>query len=215
MTVGETKFFRDPEHFEFIRRLVLPDVARRRGSDHVVRVWSAGCATGEEAYTLAIVLQEVGLADRSFILATDISRRSLEAARRARYRSWTLRGVDPELKKRYLPQVPQFEVGRRDAEFVLSSRLRDRVDFEYLNLTIDPYPSLENGTWGMDLIMCRGVLMSLDEHTLRHVVESLGRCLADGGWLMLGPSDPPIPHGGPLDAVVTAAGVFYRRAAAP
>ena len=89
ITVGETFFFRDPGHFEFIRRRVVPDFLRRWGSGQVFRAWSAGCATGEEAYTLAIVLQEEGVP--AHVLGTDVSLRALDTARRARYRSWSVR----------------------------------------------------------------------------------------------------------------------------
>ena len=65
LSVGETYFLRDPEHFEFIRRQILPDVQRRRGPNHVVRAWSAGCSTGEEPYSLAFMFEEEGLGDRS------------------------------------------------------------------------------------------------------------------------------------------------------
>jgi chemotaxis protein methyltransferase CheR len=98
MTVGETYFFRDPAQLDHLRGEIVPEIQRRRGLNHVLRVWSAGCASGEEAYSLAILLEEAGLAERSHILATDISRRrhhlpALSAARhRRRYRRRNSRG---------------------------------------------------------------------------------------------------------------------------
>src|SRR5438552_3141063 len=102
LTVGETYFFREPAQFDFIRAEVLPDVQRRRGPEHGVRVWSAGCATGEEAYSLAILLAEEGLAGRAFLLATDISRAALAQAHRAAYRDWSLRGEGADRARPYL-----------------------------------------------------------------------------------------------------------------
>ncbi|HMC67082.1 MAG TPA: CheR family methyltransferase, partial [Gemmataceae bacterium] len=102
VTVGETYFFREPAQFQFIRREVLPDIRRRRGSEHVIRVWSAACASGEEAYSLAIVFLEEGLAERFHLLATDISRAALAKARLATYREWSLRGEGASIARPYL-----------------------------------------------------------------------------------------------------------------
>ena len=85
LTVGETYFFREPSQFQFIRHTVLPEIRQRRGHDHVLRAWCAGCASGEEAYSLAILLLEEGLAGQCRLLATDLSRASLIKARRGTY----------------------------------------------------------------------------------------------------------------------------------
>src|SRR3546814_526285 len=84
-TVGETYFFREPGHFAFIRDEVIPEMRRLRGVDHVLRAWSAGCASGEEPYSLAILFEEMGLASRTHIIATDISRAALLRAHEAVY----------------------------------------------------------------------------------------------------------------------------------
>ncbi|CAN5608748.1 hypothetical protein BH23PLA1_BH23PLA1_31340 [soil metagenome] len=83
LTVGETYFFREPSQFCFLREIVLPEILGRRGPDSILRAWSAGCASGEEAYSLAILLTEAGLGGRSSILATDIARDALAKAERA------------------------------------------------------------------------------------------------------------------------------------
>src|SRR5262245_45732121 len=92
LTVGETYFFREPAQFQFLRREALPALKRRAEQGHVVRVWSAGCASGEEAYSLAILLEEAGLGEQVSLLATDISRAALARARQAVYGTWSLRG---------------------------------------------------------------------------------------------------------------------------
>ena len=92
LTVGETYFFREPSQFEGIRREILPEILRRRGIEHRVRIWSAACASGEEPYSLAMVCDEEGLARRCEILATDISSEALAKARQGVYRDWSLRG---------------------------------------------------------------------------------------------------------------------------
>lgn len=164
LTVGETYFFREPGHYEFLRREVLPDIRRRRGSGHTLRAWSAGCSTGEEAYSLAIVLEEEGLSEQAYLLGTDISRRALRAARLARYRRWSFRGADDTVLGTYFRRISDTELERRD-QFELAARFRRRVHFEYLNLALDTYPSLGTGTWGMDIIFCRNVLIYFDPHT--------------------------------------------------
>jgi chemotaxis protein methyltransferase CheR len=88
LSVGETYFFREPAHFAFLGSEVLPDVQRRRGNTHTIRIWSAGCASGEEAYSLAILLDQAGLAERVHLLATDMSRAALARMRQGAYTAW-------------------------------------------------------------------------------------------------------------------------------
>lgn len=201
LTVGETYFFREPGHFAFIRATVFPDVLARRGADHVLRIWSAGCATGEEPYSLAIVLDDAGL--RGQVLATDISRAALERAREATYRAWSLRGLDRELVHRLFRQV-----GDR---WRLDPRFREGVTFRLHNLAQDVYPSRSSDIWGMDLILCRNVLLYFDSSSIARVAQRLHDSLADGGWLITGSSDPPLATLAPFDTVVTGSGVFYRK----
>lgn len=203
VTIGETYFFRDPAQFEFLRREVLPDRARARGGDAPIRLWSAGCATGEEAYSLAILLEHEGMTERSSVLATDVSRRSLALARRGVYSAWSLRGVDPALVARFF---------RRDGSaWVLDERVRLRVGFGYVNLALDAYPSLAMGLWGLDVILCRNVLIYFGRRAVAEVASRLYDSLAEGGWLIAGPSDPPLGDHAPFETVVTGEGVFYRR----
>ena len=215
LTVGETYFFREPGHWELLRRVVLPDVLRRRGPKHPLRMWSAGCSTGEEAYTLAILLEDERLAARPYILGTDISRAALKTARKATYRAWSFRATDDALVERCFRREPDPQFGRRAERFQLNSRFKQAVDFEYLNLALNAYPSLETGTWGMDCIICRNALIYFDRKTIQHVAQHLRRCLAEGGWLMLGPSDPAVSEYAELEPVVTEWGVLYRRVPSP
>jgi chemotaxis protein methyltransferase CheR len=199
LTVGETYFFRDPAQFETIRRLVLPELRCR--PDRPIRVWSAGCASGEEAYSLAMLFDQEGLANRLVLLATDVSRPALARARQAVYSPWSLRGGTAALP--YLKQ--------RDARHVVDEKIRRRVTFAYLNLAQDDYPSPACAVWEMDLILCRNVLIYLDETTVRRVASRLFRSLAPGGWLLTAASDPPLQERAPFTVVTTDAGLFYRR----
>jgi chemotaxis protein methyltransferase CheR len=203
VTVGETYFFREPQHFELLRKEVLPDLLRRRSDGSPLRVWSAGCATGEEPYSLAILLEEEGLGGRARILATDICRTAISKAREGVYGKWSLRASDETFTACYF--------ARQEDRFRLESRFRDRVTFEYMNLAFDSYPSFALDAWGMDLIFCRNVLIYFDDTTIRRVARGLLATLAEGGWLITGPSDPPLADHAPFETVVTGAGVFYRR----
>src|SRR5262249_141034 len=151
----------------------------------------------EEAYSLAILFDQEGLGDSCHLLATDISQKALSRAREAVYGDWSLRGENNTAALPYLipnnPQAPRrvFEAagfapernGKADIYRVIE-RIRGRAIFQPLNLALDTYPSFANGTWGMDLILCRNVLIYFDRETVRRVAERLYRTLADGGWLV-------------------------------
>jgi chemotaxis protein methyltransferase CheR len=198
-TVGETYFFRDPAQLEFIRRDVLPGL--RAGA---LRVWSAGCATGEEAYSLAILLREAGLGTGARIVGTDVCRHRLARAVRGRYTDWSMRGVPDPVVRRYFV--------RAGAELRLADEVRRAVEFRPLNLAVDEYPSTASGIWGMHLVLCRNVLIYLDPPAVARVARRLLASLAPDGWLVLGASDPPLSDLVPCRVVVTDAGIAYRPA---
>jgi chemotaxis protein methyltransferase CheR len=203
LTVGETYFFREPAQFEVLRNRVLPDLRRDLTGGAKLRVWSAGCASGEEPYSLAILLEEQGLAEQSTVLGTDVSRAALQRAREASYGIWSLRGSPGATAS------PNFE--RRGDRFVMNARLRNRVQFRYLNLAESSYPSPENGTAEVDLILCRNVMIYFDAETVRQVAQRLYQCLKPGGWLLTGPSDPPLWDCAPFRTRVADGCVVYQR----
>ncbi len=201
--IGETYFLRDPAQWDAVRSVVLPDLLGRRPEGHELRAWSAGCATGEEAYTLAIVLDEAHLGARSRILATDVSRASLARAAHATYGRWSLRGVPRSVVTRHF--VPQGD------RVVLREHLRARVELRPHNLVRDAYPCRRLGAHDLDLIVCRNVLIYFDAHDIRHVTRKLVDSLAPGGWLVLGACDTPPASDLPLESFVTPGGLIYRR----
>jgi len=202
LTIGESYFFRDPGQFRLLREEILPGIAALR-ENVPIRMWSAGCAAGEEAYSLAILGEQLGLKQRTRVLGTDISRVRLAAARAGNYSKWALRSLDEETIARYFT-----ESGKR---YVLRSEFRGSVDFRYLNLAEDAYPSMAAGIWGFDLILCRNVLIYFDTATIAHVAQRLIDSLSDDGWLMLGASDPAISEMVDCEVVLTHAGLMYRR----
>jgi chemotaxis protein methyltransferase CheR len=203
LTIGETYFFREPAVFDFLRSELLPQIIRQRSRDHVLRVWSAGCASGEEAYSLAILLREAGWGEGSMVLGTDISRESLVKARRATYGSWSFRGTGESFVPRYFTAA-----GR---EFTLSETIRGGARFDYHNLALDTYPSLVSGIFGMDLILCRNVLIYFDPTAIRRVALRMYEALAEGGVLVTASADPPLNNLAPFTVVRSEAGIVYTR----
>lgn len=185
LTVGETHFFRNRPQFDALEQKVMPELIRRRSAERRLRIWSAGCSTGEEPYSIAMLLDRLIPEIRSWnvtILATDIDREALQRAAIGRYRSWSFRGVEDEIRSRY------FTVDGEDLE--LSPRIRDMVTFDYLNLVEDAYPSLLSNTNAMDLVVCRNVLIYFSNETARSVIARLYRTMAEGAWLFLGHAEP-------------------------
>lgn len=201
ITVGETYFFREPEQCAVIRDRILPALLAHRQPNQSLRMWSAGCATGEEAYTLALLLRAVDSAP-AHIVGTDLSRAALARARRGQYTRWSMRGVEDAVVETWFR--------RESNRFVLSPDIREAVEFQYLNLAEDVYPSLFSGIWGMDLILCRNVLIYFDSETIARVARRLIDSLSANGWLILGSSDPMLTDIVPCEVVLTSAGLAYR-----
>jgi chemotaxis protein methyltransferase CheR len=185
LTIGETHFFRHEKVFEVLEEHILPELAaERRFTTRHVRVWSAGCATGEEPYSIAMVLNKV-LSDIArwdvTILATDVNRDHLRKAREAAYGQWSFRTVPPGIKERYFTE--------NDSRSEVIPTIRSMVKFAYLNLAKDAYPLPINDTHDMDVVFCRNVLMYFSPQTQERVVNNLFRSLREGGWLIVSPAE--------------------------
>jgi chemotaxis protein methyltransferase CheR len=203
LTIGETYFFRNPEHFDYLRRQVLPDITRLRGPRHVVRVWSAGCSSGEEAWSLTVALLLEGYRERMEVHATDVSRAALARAREAHYGDWSMRSTQADLIRPYLEP--------HEKRYALTPWLHPLVRFDYLNLAEDSWPSARTGIWGMDVIFCRNVLIYFNRPTIEAVARRFHETLAEGGVLITGPSDPSLTGLAPFEPILTDWGVLYRR----
>jgi chemotaxis protein methyltransferase CheR len=203
ITVGETYFFRNPEQFELVRNTILPALARERSAGHVLKLWSAGCASGEEAYSLAILLHECGLLETARVYGSDISALAVAKARAASYREWSFRAVGPTFRGLYF--------SGELAERTVADSLREQVSFRQLNLATDDYRASSGDICAMDLIFCRNVLIYFDAATNAHVERKLFDALAPGGWLVTGPSDPPLGEQAPFERVSNEGVICYRR----
>lgn len=181
LAIGETYFFRDSD---LLFREVLPKLIERRRAQgsYTLRIWSAGCATGEEPYSVAMLLRYL-LPDLDRwnikILGTDINEQALIQARRGRYSTWSIRGAIPSCGTAYLL--------RRDDSWQLSNVILQMVDFRYGNL-VEPQLSIANA----DLILCRNVLLYMAHDQRRAIMARLKRALAEGGELLVGNHDPVV-----------------------
>jgi len=178
LTTNQTAFFREPAHFEFFIAKVLPRMAQ---ATQPVRVWSAGCSTGEEPFTIAALMREHLPADRfggARILATDVSSRVLARARAATYGARAITAIPATLRRRML------DVSASGDRFVVREELRAVVRFARLNLIRD---------WPLrgpfDAIFCRNVMIYFDAGVRQRLVERFWRVLAPGGHLFVGHSE--------------------------
>ncbi len=194
---GETSFFRDKPLFTRLREEILPTLARHRQGEGPLRIWSAGCATGQEAYSVALTVEDssavVG-AEGVEILGTDISERALEKALAGAYTQFD---VQRGLPIRQL--VRHFE--KREDLWTISPRIRSMVRWKRVNLNGDC-----RGLGQFDLILCRNVVWAMEPHAARRLLEQLAGALAPGGRLVLGAGETA---GGLAEAFIPCeAGVF-------
>ncbi len=187
-TVSETHFFRDAAQFDALYYHVLPRIIERKRSIRTLRIWSAGCASGEEPYSIALLLRELipDIDNWSItILGTDINTASLDRARAGVYGSWAFREERAiGTRSRYFRQS-----GNR---FELDPEVRSMVLFKKLNLVEPCYPSFETNTSMMDMILCRNVTIYFNEMITRWVVDRFYDALVEGGWLVVGHSEPSL-----------------------
>lgn len=186
LTIGESYFFRDKQTLEALAEKILPELIRaRRPRERRLRIWSAACSTGEEPYSLAILVHRAipDLADwHVTILATDINTRFLQKAAVGSYGEWSFRATPAVLKERYFARIP-------DGRYAIVPEIKKLVAFAPLNLVEDVYPSLETDTNAMDLIFCRNVLMYFTPPQMSKVIGNLGHALIEGGWLVVSPCE--------------------------
>lgn len=186
VTVSESYFFRDEQQFEYLRDRFLPDLIaqRREAGSRTLRIWSAGCARGQEVYSIAILLHEL-LPDADDwnmrLIGTDISTRCLIDARVGKYRSWDFRCTDPILTQKYFRET--------DGDYELIPDVRKMAHFFALNLVRDPYPTIFNETNEHDLILCRNVFIYFEPEAAAAALRRLTSSLRPGGVLLLGASE--------------------------
>lgn len=206
LTIGETYFFRYLAHFDALRHKVLPELIERNRQRRSLRLWSAGCSTGEEPYSLAILIKEhfPQLQDWDIrILASDINQQSLNKARSGLYGARSLRVADTALLRTWFR--PQ---GR---EQQLDERIRKMVSFRYLNLQGEDYLRTLRVDEPFDVIFCRNVLIYFGQSTSRTVVAGFAGALRPGGYLFLGHAETLHNLSEDFERVIHQRSFFYRR----
>lgn len=206
ITTHETYFFREQFQLDAFREEVLPELARSRAGSLRLTLWSAGCSTGEEAYTLAILLLESGLF-RGWtlrVIGTDLSRKVLSVARHGVYGPSSFRTTAPELRDRYFEPVG--ESAR------VCDQVRALVSFRPLNL-IDTASVAASGP--VDVIFCRNVLMYLAQESRISIAEAFHEALLPGGYLFLGHSESLLNVETSFELVHLRRDLAYRRAPSP
>lgn len=184
VTTNTTHFFREPKHWEIINRIVLPELWRRGiGQGSPLRIWSAGCSSGEEPYTLAMILSEFAAMNSGFnfsVLATDISNDILQKAKRAVYAMEKADDIPLEMKKKYVLKSKD----KNNPRIKIDAPLRRKVSFQRLNF-------MGNFNLGQpqDIIFCRNVVIYFDRPTQITLFQKLCNNLKPGGYLFIGHSE--------------------------
>ncbi len=184
ITTNETHFFREPKHFEFLAREVVPrwrKKAEQQLRSKTIRLWSAGCSSGEEPYSLAMLLANDLPAGEGWdvqILATDISTRVLAKARQGIYTMARAAEIPNQLLYRFMLRG----IGAQEGHMKVAPEMQQMVQFARINLSQGPFP------FGVafDLIFCRNVLIYFDNDSKRRAVHNLAKCLSDDGLLLIG-----------------------------
>lgn len=208
LTIGETYFWREPQTFEALEKIILPELVHnsQKGKKRI-RIWSAGCSTGEESYSIAIALKRTipFIKDWNItILATDINTLSLRKAEIGEYGQWSFRGTPSWLKEKYFVQKP-------NNKFEIIPEIKSMVKFEYLNLAEDIYPSSLNDTNAMDIIFCRNVLMYFSQERFRQVALGFYNSLVKEGYLLVSASELSLQNFPDFTPVNVKGMVLYRK----
>ncbi|MEO0803129.1 MAG: CheR family methyltransferase [Cyanobacteria bacterium J06642_2] len=189
LTTGESYFFRDRQQLALLEHSILPALVRQKREEYnpqypgkpTLKIWSAGCSSGEEAYSIAILIKQLipDLPDWDFfMLGTDINQSYLEQARAGIYREWSFRQVNPDIKRQYFsPHGKDYEI---------SPDIRQMVTFRGGNLVKDDFPNLANNLFDVDIIICRNVFIYFDNCSIASVLEKFHGTLNETGYLIAG-----------------------------
>jgi chemotaxis protein methyltransferase CheR len=207
VTVGHTEFFRDPKQFRALETRILPDALwRARRENRRVSIWSAGCATGEEPYSLAMVLVEQGaLPIEVDLWATDLNLAAVEAAKQGRFSSRRVAGMQNDRRQRFFRPVEE--------GFEVVSSLKDYVRFDGQNLAVPVFEKVKPES--LDLILCRNVIIYFDLPTIRALMDRFLTALRPGGLLLLGYSESLFKVYDRFEMVEVDGAFVYRRPEKP
>ncbi len=207
LTVGETFFFREKPGLDAFKNHIIPGIINeRQGKEQYLRIWSAGCCTGEEPYTLAILLSEI-IPDITkwniSLLATDTNATFLNKAQAGVYSAWSFRETDPNVREKY------FTPAGKNWEIV--PRIKKMVTFSLLNLATDKYPSIQSNTNAMDVIFCRNVLMYFTPNQIKLTGKLFFQSLTEKGWFIPSSVELNDTFFTDFTSLKVENGIFYRK----
>lgn len=186
LTIGETYFLRDRKLFDIMRQKILPDIIDiRKHTSKKIKIWSAGCSSGEEAYSMATLIKELIPDYEEWdirIIGTDINQNSLNKARKAVYSEWSFRGVDLNFKNKYFDRVD-------GTYYKLKEDVAKFVDFYTLNLADDTYKIDNKIINNVDILLCRNVLMYFSKEQVYKIISRFHAAIKNGGWLVGSPTE--------------------------
>lgn len=186
LTTGETYFFREPQVFTILENRILRElIDSRRGINQRLNIWCAACSTGEEPYSVAMLIKKLVGDIKEWditIMATDINPDFLKKASEGVYGQWSFRNTPTWAVDRYFK--------KSGVRHEIIPEIRQMVNFSYLNLVRDPYPCLLDAD-KMDIIFCRNVFIYFDQDNRDKVIQRFYHCLGNGGWLIIGIADAP------------------------
>ncbi len=206
LTIGETYFFRERTALDLFIQKIIPDLIQHQYNTKQIRIWCAGCSSGEEPYTLAIILKEnfPSLSDWDItILATDISPNAIQKALDGEYTEWSFRDTAPEIKNKY------FKVSGR--LWRISPEIKKMVTFSYLNLCQNSYPSSLTNTDAMDVIFCRNVMMYFTPKVIHEVSKRFYNSLKENAWLITSQVELSDDYFSDFERVTFMNGIFYQK----
>ena len=208
LTIGETYFFRHKEQFDALRDVILPDLIERNRATRRLRIWSAGCATGPEPYSIAIMLErEFGMRIAGWhvtVLGTDINQKFLARAREGRYDQWAFRAMPEDIRAACFTKAGN--------QWQINAEYKRFVKFQYHNLIKSRFPSIIDNIAGFDLVICRNVIIYFSPETIAGLVPCFHESLTDGGWLVMGHAEPNQQLFRDFRTVNTPGAVLYQRA---
>ena len=209
VTNSETRFFREPEQFAALRKTVIPDLIRERGKERKLDLWSAACSTGEEAYSLAMVVRESipsGEKWATNLIATDLRGPAIIYASRGSYPSSSINKIDSDLRDRYLTKA---EMNGRERHYTIAPAVREMIAFRRANIYDAKFWKGIHHRY--DLILCNNVLIYFHALAIKQTVERMAEVLKRGGLLMVMKNEAGYIGHPRLRLEKTLPGSFFRK----
>lgn len=208
LTVGETYFFREKETFEILKNKLIPEIiSQRQKKNKTLRIWNAGCSSGEEPYSIAILLKRIIPDIKSWnisIIGTDINPVALKKAEEGIYTKWSFRENSDWIIDKYFNRL-------ENDRFEIIPEIKAMVKFSHLNLIEDIFPSVQNGTNYIDLLFCRNVLMYFTAETAHKIIKRFRKSVTTEGWLILSSVEANLIRNNFFHPIIISGKSFYTK----